>query len=187
MPPLDARAHKSRKALLNASISLLVSNPSASLTEVAAHAGVGRATLYRHFETREQLIQEIAYESLEMTEAVLAPIKEENLQGRAALEALFKLILPLADRYHFLLSLWNIAANDPKVLKLYEDQLAILGEMVEQGKEQGEISHAFSTTWVVTLVDSLIYSCWWLLSQEYMDLEQAADHAIQTLFNGIKA
>ena len=40
MTQLDARAHKSRKALLNASISLLVSNPSASLTEVAAHAGV---------------------------------------------------------------------------------------------------------------------------------------------------
>ena len=107
MTNTDARAVRSRKALLNSAVELLLQNPLASLSQIAAHAGVGRATLYRQFETREQLILALAIESLELTDTAMKPIKEQQLTGKAALELMFQLIMPLADRYHFLLSLWR--------------------------------------------------------------------------------
>ncbi len=54
--PRRPAALRSREALLAAAHRTLAANPHASLTEVAADAGVGRATLYRHFPTRKHLI-----------------------------------------------------------------------------------------------------------------------------------
>ena len=43
---------RNHAALLDAAAAVLAVDPSASLAEVAARAGLGRATLYRHFPTR---------------------------------------------------------------------------------------------------------------------------------------
>ncbi|MCP4764921.1 MAG: hypothetical protein GY875_01480 [Gammaproteobacteria bacterium] len=45
-----------------------------------------RATLYRHFATREQLILALAQESLAFTERELQPIMALDLDARAKLE-----------------------------------------------------------------------------------------------------
>ena len=92
----DPRANRSRQALLNAGIDAFLINPNASLTEVAAIAGVGRATLYRHFETREQLIQELARESLALTDKATEPLKAKKLKGREAIAAMLHAVMPLA-------------------------------------------------------------------------------------------
>ncbi len=181
----DARAQRSRRALLDAGIELLIQNPMASLSQIASHAGVGRATLYRHFETREQLIQALAIESLEMTHQAMEPSKQQGLTGKAALEAMFHAIMPLADRYHFLLSLWGIAQNEEQVIAIYEQQLLELTTLVEQGKELGELNRNLSTSWIVCSIDSLIYAAWWLMGHEGLSAEQAATNAIISLFNGV--
>ncbi|MEM1316029.1 MAG: helix-turn-helix domain-containing protein, partial [Pseudomonadota bacterium] len=46
----------SRDAILEAAFQLYARRPDASLAEVAQRAGVGRATLHRHFGSREALI-----------------------------------------------------------------------------------------------------------------------------------
>ena len=183
----DPRANRSRQALLNAGIEVFLINPNASLTEVAAIAGVGRATLYRHFETREQLIQELARESLTLTDKATEPLKAKNLKGRAAIEALLHAVMPLANRFHFLLSLWSIAENDPEVTGIYNRQLAELAQLVEQGKQAGEINTNLTTTWIVTMIDSLIYAGWYLVRAKECDATEAAESAVQTLFSGISA
>lgn len=181
----DARAQRSRRALLDAGIELLIQNPHASLSQIASHAGVGRATLYRHFETREQLIQSLAKESLELTDLAMAPSKQKELTGKTALLAMFRAIMPLADRYHFLLNLWDIANNDEHVMAIYEQQLLELSKLVEQGKQQGELNADLSTSWIVCSIDSLIYAAWWLMGHEGISAEQAANNAITTFFNGV--
>ncbi len=182
----DARTQRSRRALLDAGIDLLIQNPMASLSQIASHAGVGRATLYRHFETREQLIQALAIESLELTHQAMQPSRHLGLTGKAALEAMFHAIMPLADRYHFLLGLWGVAQNDPQVMAIYEQQLLELTTLVEQGKKQGELNGKLSTSWIVCTIDSLIYAAWWLMGNEGLSAEQAAGNAITSLFSGIK-
>ncbi len=183
----DARAIKSRQALLDASMKLLLQNPSASLSELAAFAGVGRATLYRHFNTREILIQELVKETLLVTDQAMTPLKAQGLTGRVAIEATLRTIMPLADRYHFLLSLWYIAADDKSVMKIYNRQLDELYGLVEQAKQEGNIKKQLSVAWIVTVIDTLIYAGWWFISQGEMTTKQATDHVIDSLFNGVKA
>jgi TetR/AcrR family transcriptional regulator, mexCD-oprJ operon repressor len=58
-----AEGRSSRAVLLDGAASLLAANPGASMQDLARALGVGRATLHRHFSTRDELIGEIAREA----------------------------------------------------------------------------------------------------------------------------
>jgi AcrR family transcriptional regulator len=49
-------ARQNRDAILAAALAALTESPDASLNAIARQAGVGNATLYRHFPTREALV-----------------------------------------------------------------------------------------------------------------------------------
>jgi TetR/AcrR family transcriptional repressor of lfrA len=51
---------RTRKAILEAAITVLSENPAASLSEIATAAGVGRSTLHRHYPERTDLIRALA-------------------------------------------------------------------------------------------------------------------------------
>ena len=53
-----------RQAIAEAGFELLSRNPGASLSEIAEHAGVGRATLHRHFASREALLIALAHQAI---------------------------------------------------------------------------------------------------------------------------
>jgi AcrR family transcriptional regulator len=49
-------ARRNRDAILAAALEALTESPDASLNAIARRAGVGNATLYRHFPTKEELV-----------------------------------------------------------------------------------------------------------------------------------
>ncbi len=183
----DPRAGRSRRALLDAAIELFLVNPVASMSDLAAHAGVGRATLYRHFETREQLVRALAQESQERIDDVLQPISNANLPARETLEAGLRSIMPIADRFHFLLLLWNMCDEGDPAWQIYQRQLDDLAVLIERGKQEKSISKKLATSWIVMLVDSLVYVGWWSVSSGEMSAEEAAEQAVASLFCGISA
>jgi AcrR family transcriptional regulator len=78
--PLRADARRNRERLLDAALALFVEcGPDVALEAVAKRAGVGIGTLYRHFPTREALV-EAAYRS---EVAHLCEAAEELLRDRA--------------------------------------------------------------------------------------------------------
>jgi len=83
--PLRADARRNRERLLDAALALFLEDgPDVPLEAVAKRAGVGIGTLYRHFPTREALV-EAAYRS---EVAHLAEAAEELLRDRPPDEAL---------------------------------------------------------------------------------------------------
>jgi AcrR family transcriptional regulator len=83
--PLRADARRNRERLLDAALALFVEcGPDVALEAVAKRAGVGIGTLYRHFPTREALV-ESAYRS---EVAHLCEAAEELLRERAPDDAL---------------------------------------------------------------------------------------------------
>ena len=183
----DLRIKQSTRALLDASFAVLMVNPHASLSEIASQAGVGRATLYRHYPTREHLISAIAVESLQMIQQAMAPIIEASLKGIKAVDELVTRLLPLADRFHFMQMVWTLIEMDQQVWRLYSAQIATIKGWITQGQADGEINPKLSVVWVVSVIDSMMYSASWLIANGEMTTEQGQDQFSKLLVHGIAA
>lgn len=179
----DLRISKSRSAIVEAGISVLLDNPSAGMSDIAAAAGIGRATLYRHYATRDELIRDLARLCLEETDELIAPIKGV-LTGRQALEASIDIIVPQANRYRFLMSLLQITANDRTVRKIYKRQLDELSSVFEEAKQEGDIRSDLPTSWLVAQYDAMLNSAWYMIQAGELSSKEAADLFKVSFFEG---
>jgi AcrR family transcriptional regulator len=82
-------AARSRRAILDAARELYADDVTASFAEIAVRAGVGQATVYRHFTDRQALLAELAVEDMGRLEERVGtePI------GPGSLEALLRELL----------------------------------------------------------------------------------------------
>lgn len=65
-----------RKAILDASTELLAFKPTATLQEIADHAGIGIATLHRYFSTRELLLDALALNAIGLVDEALGELPQ---------------------------------------------------------------------------------------------------------------
>lgn len=184
-PKLDARARRSQRALLRAGLELLNSNAEASLSDIASHAGVGRATLYRQYETREILITAIAVDCLETIDKVTAPIETQAKSAMEAIQMLFERVMPLTQEFQFLLNVDRLVENDPKINEINEKQKMEMIELVEYAKKMGEIDKALPTSWVVNMIEGLFYIGWWQQKEEKFSPGEVAKLAFISFSKGV--
>lgn len=172
-----------RDAIIDAAFAVLSKNPSAALADVAARAGVGRATLHRHFASRDALVRALAkIANKEMDEAVetaCAGAASYSEVARLALQAL----IPLGDRYGFLAL--EPLDDDPDLRAAYEREQRETAEMIEAAKREGLFDRAVPTAWIVQAYDHLIYAGWESVKAGETTPDQAADLAWRTLVNGL--
>jgi len=69
-----ADAVRNVEAIVDAATRLLAVNPDVSINEIAKAAGVGRVTLYGHFDSRATLISEVAARAIAHTDQTLAQV-----------------------------------------------------------------------------------------------------------------
>ncbi|MEM8837635.1 MAG: TetR/AcrR family transcriptional regulator [Pseudomonadota bacterium] len=172
-----------RDAILEAAFEIFNERPGASLGDVADRAGVGRATLHRHFNSRDALMVALAETALnELNEAVDEAVAnaETHTEGlRLSLAA----IIPLASRQWFLSH--EPVEDDPKIAAAYQADVEELFKEIEGAKTEGSIAHDLPTKWVAETYEGLIYAAWKLVREEEATPSQAADLAWRTFMNGV--
>ena len=181
MKPLKIRA---REAILEAAAAVLARNPGTSLSEIALHAGVGRATLHRHFPSRDDLIRALAREAIEQTNAATVGVTK-RATAREELRAMLEAVIPLGSRFHFLRR-ETPAYSDDEVSSGYRQQLRYLDRLVERLKSEGEIAPEVPKAWVVAVIDSLIWVAWSTVEAGRVAPEDAARLAFRTVVDGLR-
>lgn len=83
----DRRADAQRNiaAILDAARAVLVKDPYATMVQIAERSGVGRATLYRHFGSRERLVEQLVRGSVAAVDGALAIVDLEVGDAREAM------------------------------------------------------------------------------------------------------
>ncbi len=148
----DARRNEAR--ILEGAARVLAAAPSAGMGELAEGAGVGRATLYRHFPTRAALLQALHARVIDDLEAGIDAAGLDDGPAPEALARLVEACLAVGDRYRFLSGVEREAAAD------IDGRIAALGArteaLVARGQAAGELSAALSPAFVSAALGALL-------------------------------
>src|SRR4051812_28259637 len=135
---LRADAARNVHRIVEVAARLLGEDPGAGMADVASAAGVSRATVYRHFPTREALIAAIQIQAIEDSERALLACRLDEGTATDALRRLCAAWLDVAERYAF--AQLGLVADDETRLR----RQRILGEplraLIERGKAAGEFA-----------------------------------------------
>lgn len=173
---------RNHAALLDAAADVLAVDPSASLAEVAARAGLGRATLYRHFPTREALRAAIREEALARASTALAAADLSGCPAREAVRRAATVLVPLGMRFRILLA--EGADNDPEFLAAREQALAPLWAALERGIAAGELEPAAEPPWVAMTLAGLLVTAVRAADAGVITVAQAGELVSAALFDG---
>lgn len=172
-----------KDAIIEAGFNVLSQDPSASLSEVAERAGVGRATLHRHFASRKELVRTLALIAIEEMDDAAEAACETASSYSDAFQRMLTALIPLGDRHGFLAR--EPIEDDPDIAAEFERQMNETRAMVEEAKREGLFDRGVPTAWITQAFDHLLYAAWESVKSGETTHRQAADLAWRTLTTGL--
>jgi AcrR family transcriptional regulator len=175
-------AARNREALARAAtVAVHREGPRVSLATIAADAGVGIGTLYRHFLTREDLLNFLAHRSFEQ---VLSNVQTAEREGTTASDALRRFIeAAIAQRNELVLPLHGgppVTATETLAVR---DQIhRAVQRIIERGHADGTISQAATPRDVVVFGAMLAQP-----RQPDPEWDATCRRLLTTYLNGLKA
>ena len=185
---MRADAARNVHRIVEVAARLLGDDPHAGMTEVAAAAGVSRATVYRHFPTREELVGAIQRQAVEQARRALEGCRIDEGSATDALRRLVAAWLDLAERYSLpqLAMQPGLDTSD----EAREQRRAIFRQpllaLVERGRAAGEFSAELAPEWSARSFASLVLAGARAVAERDLDRRDAADVVFRTLVGGLR-
>jgi AcrR family transcriptional regulator len=149
---------RTRRAILDAAVSVLAKNPAASLADVAAEAAVGRTTIHRYFPERSDLLTAIGADVLDKIAA--ATDRSRPAEG-PSLEAVARLCSEFFDLGENLTLIFNV----PEFWEWegWEQETAAdraMLDLIKRGQAEGDIDREMDAEWIQHLIWCMLYTAW---------------------------
>jgi TetR/AcrR family transcriptional repressor of mexCD-oprJ operon len=186
---LRADAARNVHRIVEVAARLLGENPTVGMGEVGLAAGVSRATVYRHFPTREALISAIQVQAVEQSERALLACRLDEGSATDALQRLCAAWLDVAERYAMaqLATQPGIGADR----QAREHRNRILGDplraLIERGQAAGEFSPTLSTEWAVRVFGALLLAGARAVADGTLTHDEAPRAVFHSLHEGLRA
>lgn len=167
-PTADARIVRSKEALRTTLLRMLEHNSleQISIRDIAKAAGVGHATFYRHFPTKEALLDYVAADEIRRMVDLTLPLRD-TVNSAVACKALCQYVYEHR-------ALWGILLNGGAAATLKEELLRISHEVAATHPPPDS---GLPSDLVVVLVSSSIYEtlAWWLRQIDKLTIDEVAD------------
>ena len=152
-----ADARKNIEAILDAATECLARDPDVSISEIAKAAGVGRVTLYGHFESRSALIAEVATRAVRQTDEALEGV---DLDGdpRAALVRLLTATWELTHRFGALVVAAENALPADELREAHRRPAERVKRLLRRGRREGSFRADIPLAWQVTTIQGVVHA-----------------------------
>jgi TetR/AcrR family transcriptional repressor of mexCD-oprJ operon len=148
-----ADAERNLRRIIEAATALLAVKPGASMADIAEASGLVRATLYRHFPTRDDLLRAIYAAALQDAGQAIFSVEPERGKVTDAIGRVVDSLLVVGDRYRILS---EERRRYPELREQEEAVGAPLIALVERGQRSGEVRDDLPLRWLVAALGSLI-------------------------------
>jgi AcrR family transcriptional regulator len=163
---------KNEESILEAAIVVFKNNHAASVEEIIVQAKVSRATFYKFFTSKQALVVEVALYSMHhMDELLIEYFIDPNNTAAQKLMYMFEKIIPLSDRYTFLINFPAVDV-DKKVVRYAKQQRQELSGTIREAQIDGVLRDDLPMTWILELIDMLIYAGWKTLATGEVSLNE---------------
>ena len=127
---------RTRNAILDAAMSVLADNPTASLGDIAAAAAVGRSTLHRYFAERTDLLYALARHVHDLSNAAIEHAEPDCGPAVEALRRVVECQLELGPIVPFIYNEPTIAAN-PELAALLDTGDEVIVDVLNRASMRG--------------------------------------------------
>ncbi len=179
---MRADARRNVEKIVVAAIELLAEDPSASMADVAAASGLVRATLYRHFPSREDLIRAIMLRAFDDAERAVASAEPERGPAPEALSRLIDALVGVGSRFRIVA---EAPVYDEQLMQRAEAVGAPLVAVVARGQQEGSLRDDLPPRWIAAAAGALINESLRAVGRGELAVEGAAETVTATLLDGV--
>ncbi|MCG8618148.1 MAG: TetR/AcrR family transcriptional regulator [Desulfobacterales bacterium] len=174
-----------QERIIAQAIACIAQNSGASMDEIAKAAGVGRATLFRHFKSRAELMLTIKLNAGLKLQAAAGPVFEADLPAREKLVKIITRLIPLGASLNVSAYFVHpVRDEDPRVLAPYLECMERTRQLCLDLKAEGDVQPDVPVSWLVTSIDSLIFAAWEKVESGDIAPKQAPWLVLSTFLTG---
>ena len=175
---LRSDAERNRRVVLEIAIELLGRDPQASVQEIADASGIGRTTIYRHFPSRESLLEAVTAAIIdtarvETMAAVADPDPEIAIRGLSAAS------IDLALRYGRLFAARDGQSAAYEAFKV--DDTSPARRFLATARERGTIRGDMPVEWLRSVIQAVTFTAINEVDAGACSIEEAVQLARDTL------
>lgn len=186
VPNTRADVVRNRRRILEAAAAVLGRTPRATLDDVAVAAGVGRATLYRHFAGRDDLVEAVYVGALDTVAAALRGAELERGDVEDAFDRALVAVLREEDAYR-VLARGPMPDLDPELEARFDAALDPVLALARRGAAEGVVDPALPAMWVADAWSALALFGLSRVAEEGRTVEEVASLVRRTFWRGIRA
>jgi AcrR family transcriptional regulator len=180
---MRADARENREKLLRAASERFgAGGPDVSLELIARTAGVGIGTLYRHFPTREALIEAVYRNEVDQLCDSVAVLLAELPPDAALAEWMERFVVYLTTKRGLLGALKSVAASQSDLFPTTRERLvAAIGELLDAGIAAGRVRPDVDAEDVLIAVNGV-----WTIAGEGEQWAAQARRVVRLLMDGLR-
>ncbi|MEU1126782.1 TetR/AcrR family transcriptional regulator [Streptomyces sp. NPDC005899] len=174
-----------REQVLRSAAALLTRRSTATMDEVARAAGIGRATLHRHFAGRDALIRALEDLGIQEFEAALDAAALGEGTAEEGLRRLVTAVEPSAGLLSFLVTESQLFEGD-QVNEGWSRLDARVSAFFRRGQERGELRIDLTPAWLTEALYGLISSCAWSVQVGRVAAQDFTHMIVELLLGGAR-
>jgi TetR/AcrR family transcriptional repressor of mexCD-oprJ operon len=161
-PTTDHRravAERNVEAILDAAERLLERGAQASITAVAAEAGVSRVTVYAHFPTRNDILTAVVERVVTDSARAMKAAKPGSGPPLEALNRVVEVAWAALDRHSTLARLSSEELASKEMAATHHTAARPIRSLIVRGRKEGVFRQDVPVEWLVTSFFALMHAC----------------------------
>ena len=168
-------AQRNVEAILDGAERLLGRREQATISAVAAEAGVSRPTVYAHFPDRERLLEALVGRAVRGARAAIESAEPARGPPSEALQRLLAASWQELGRHAEIAGASAAALSADAMRRAHDAARAVIRTLVERGRREGSFRHDVPAEWLVTSFLALIHAAAETVRAGELDSDGALD------------